>query len=200
MQLAMAICQAHESAVFPIDLLILSGIKKTLSINKGYLDQLRSNNYTCAAALLRIQVDSALRLFASTIAKDTNKLVSDFIEGKPINKLRDFRGKLLTDTYLHTELSKQFPWVTSVYEQSSGFVHLSEKHFFATFKNMSKDRTANLVLSDEDDHVTDVSKNKTTIAMLAVNKLIFEICENWLSLKSNHLRNTPGIDQDYISK
>jgi hypothetical protein len=187
--LAHEICSAADGAIYPIDLFVLAGIKKTLSINKGYISQLKEDNYVCGAALLRIQIDSALRLHASTMVKDTGKFVSDYMDGKPINQIRDKKGRQLTDTYLHTEVSKAYPWITSLYKESSGFVHLSEKHFFATFSKASGESKHQFILSDKDEFIPDTVKVDATLAMLFVNFLIVDICTSWLHFKKG--RDTP---------
>jgi len=183
LSLANEICSARDSALFAMDLFILSALKKALSINSGFITLVKSDNYISSCALLRLQLDTALRLFASTLVKNGDKFVMDFIDGIEIRKLKDSKNKFMTDAYLHTELSRIHPWLSNVYKQSSGFVHLSEKHFYSTFSK-DKNRKMQFVLSDKDESIDIKNKIETVLAMLAANGLIFDICIDWLRHKS----------------
>lgn len=40
----------------------------------------------------------------------------------------------MIDSYLVKQLSKEYPWIKKVYDNTSGYVHLSEKHIFNAIK------------------------------------------------------------------
>ena len=59
-----------------------------------------------------------LRIFAGTLVDDTNKFVSDFLQGKHIRNLKDRDGNRMTDRYLVEKLSDEYPWLPNVYAKT----------------------------------------------------------------------------------
>src|SRR4051794_3184007 len=51
-------------AVSISDFILLGAVKRMLALSDGFRGHIRQKNFTCAAALLRLQLDTALRLHA----------------------------------------------------------------------------------------------------------------------------------------
>ena len=50
----------------------------------------------------------------------------------------------MTDRYLVNTLSKKYEWMPRVYESTSGFIHLSEKHLLSVFDGTKGENTLGL--------------------------------------------------------
>ena len=121
------------------DLFFCASLDRCLHLMDGFVVMLRERNLTCAGALLRLQMDNCMRTYAAFIAKDKNAVTDCLIDGTPIKHLVDADGKKMTDYYLKTELTKFEPTFSQVYDQSSGYIHLSEKAFYQTVTDIDHD-------------------------------------------------------------
>lgn len=82
-----------------------------------------------------MQIDNCLRTYGAFIAEDKNKIIECIINGEKINKYKDINGNKMTDAYLKEKLTEQDALVENIYNNSSGYIHLSEKAFFETVTN-----------------------------------------------------------------
>lgn len=104
-------------------------IDQGIRLMDGMLPMLEQRNPTCAAALLRMQIDTCLRTYAAFIADDTNAFIEGYIEGRKIDEFSDDRGKVMKDWYLRKRLSEHFQSIGEDYNLASGFVHFSHNAF-----------------------------------------------------------------------
>ena len=114
------------------DFYFLASIDRCIRLIDGMTEMLEKRNLTCAGALLRMQMDNCMRTYAAYIAEDKNAVLDSVISGDPINKLKDKDGKPLTDSNLKNKLNNIDKRFGSVYSQSSGYIHLSDKAFYQT--------------------------------------------------------------------
>lgn len=114
------------------ELFFCASLDRCLHLMDGFVVMLRERNLTCAGALLRLQMDNCMRTYAAFIAKDKNAVTDCLIDGTPIKHLVDADGKKMTDYHLKAELTKIEPSFAQVYDQASGYIHLSEKAFYQT--------------------------------------------------------------------
>jgi hypothetical protein len=103
----------------------LSLANRVISLNKAYITLTKENNYTTAVALIRLQIDSCLRLFALMISSDWKDFYDDVMDGKEVRNLKDCRNKKMTDGYLVDEYQKVHNDFKSLYKKTCGFVHFS---------------------------------------------------------------------------
>lgn len=75
-------------------------------------------------------MDNCMRTYAAFIAADSATVVDCIIQGGKVSDYKDKSGKKMSDGYLKGELSKLDPVFADVYDQASGYVHLSEKAFY----------------------------------------------------------------------
>ena len=132
-EIAQLCVEADDGNVFFADLWINAAIKRSIQLVDGFVVMVRKRNVSCAGALLRLQIDTALRLFAC-FQVNTNDYVVRALKGERLDKFKDQNGIKLTDAHLVDELSKtrsDFRWLKGVYQQTSGFVHMSGLHIFA---------------------------------------------------------------------
>lgn len=137
--------------VYVADLFVLGASKRLIAVSSGFRSLMSVRNFTCAAALLRMQIDTVARLNAFRLVDNPNELCDAVISGKRFDKQKDRHGRFLKDSYLIQSLDAEFPWVSSVYKETSGFIHLSERHVFATMFNADdQTRSISIQISAED--------------------------------------------------
>ena len=182
----MRMMSAYGGALYPLDLFALGAIKRSLSLCAGFKLLIGENNFTCAAAILRMQLDNALRLFAAFVVKEPHKFAVDVMDGISIRKLKDNTGQFMTDRHLVNILSKKYKWVERVYVETSKFVHLSDKHVFGIFTRTNEiDRTADISISARDDDVKKSAYVEAVDAFIAATNIFLDYLEGWVYTKSN---------------
>ncbi len=121
---------ADGGKAYPVDLLAMGAIDRSISMSEGMKVLIESSNMTCVRSLLRLQIDTALRFSALFIVDDPHGVALKLLNGQQINNIKDSSGKKMTDGYLRSKLEKDYPWISPVYKNLSGYIHLSDKHMF----------------------------------------------------------------------
>lgn len=114
------------------DLFFCSSVDRCIRLIDGFIPILKDRNLTCVGVLLRIQMDNCMRTYAAFIAEDRNAVIQCVLNGTPIKNLKDTNGTKMTDGHLKNEVSKIDSDFAQVYNNASGYVHLSEKAFYQT--------------------------------------------------------------------
>lgn len=166
---------SKDKSLYQSDLFIISLLNRQLSLCSGFKEMNNSKNYVCAVPLLRLNIDSLLRLHALWICDDPNEVIKEMLDGKILNQIKDKNGKKLSDAYLLDRLSEHEPWVKTVYKNCSGFVHFSEKHLGISVSTEGEDIghfTARI--SSEQQHIPKEIWEELSDAFIHVNKIIIE--------------------------
>lgn len=108
--------------------------RRSCALTSGFKSLLKDRNSLCALALVRMQLDNSLRLYAGFFSKDRNKFSKDVLGGMPINKMRSDDNQKMSDNYLAKRVSEIYPWVLPVYKKSSGYIHFSAEHIKEAFR------------------------------------------------------------------
>ena len=122
------------------DLFFCASVDRCIRLIDGFIPMLQERNLTCAGVLLRMQMDNCMRTYAAFIADDRNAAVQCVIDGNPIKNLKDTNGKKMTDGHLKDEITKIDSVFSKVYDNASGYVHLSEKAFYQTVEKCADNR------------------------------------------------------------
>lgn len=110
----------------------LCGIaNRALAQTRAFKHCVEDRNELVAAALLRLQLDTALRLYALFWVTDPNDFAKQVFHGKQIDTLKAADGQQMRDKYLRKKLVGTYPWVETVYKQTSGAIHFSNRHIFS---------------------------------------------------------------------
>ena len=112
------------------DFFFSAAANRCINLINGFVAMLQTRNLTCAGVLLRMQMDNCMRTYAAFIAEDRTVVVDCIIHGGRVKDYKDKNGKLMFDGYLKDELTKWDPVFAQVYDQASGYVHLSDKAFY----------------------------------------------------------------------
>jgi len=131
--------EKEQSKFFKSSHYILSIANRAISLNRGFLTLTQVNNYSTAISLIRLQVDSCLRLFALTLVDDWPSFYKDVVSGKEIRNLKDRYGNKMIDSYLVDKYDKIDNGFKLLYKNTCGFVHFSNAHIKLNTK--TKDET-----------------------------------------------------------
>ena len=91
----------------------------------GMIPMLESRNFVCAAQLFRAQIGACMRTFALFVCDDVNLFLQTFFSNGRIDKLKDRKGKKLTDGRLKSLLCRFDPTIAETYGIASGLTHYS---------------------------------------------------------------------------
>lgn len=114
--------------------LVISALNRGLALLRGFCDLMDSENFLAAAPLVRLQLDSGLRAFALLMTADAHEAAGKVAAGEHLNRLKDREGERLTDKHIVKTVDKHlYPGAAAMYERASGYVHLSDEHFYHAF-------------------------------------------------------------------
>lgn len=77
----------------------------------------------------------------------------------------------MPDSYLMETPSYRLPWIKSVYDNTSGFIHLSEKHIHSTFKlkEAGKRTVQSIIVKHYNESVSDEDRFEAIEYILTIN-------------------------------
>lgn len=170
--------------IYPLDYFISGILSRSLSLIYGFETLIKSSNYISAAHLVRPHLDNYLRLFAAWLVSDPHKFAMQVWEGKAVRKLKDRDGKLLTDAYLKEKAKEEHVWIEDVYNETSGFIHFSNKHIInATKLSSRKDRTLSTFIGKVDHEVSNHNRLEAIICMIQISNCIAEMIFGYIDTK-----------------
>src|SRR5680860_9410 len=185
-----AIGKAFGGAFYPFDILTFAVLNRSMSLTSGFITLMRKDNFVAATPLIRIQLDNFLRYAAGWLVSDPNGFAVKILSGEHIRNIKTKEGKRMTDCFLVDEFSKEYKWIKSVYKNTSGYIHLSDKHMFINITELdSKQRTTTSKISDKDDHIPEKFKVEAVMAFTEITKLVLYRTNSWRYTKDN--RQTP---------
>jgi len=177
-----------ESTLYPMDLLANGAAKRALALSSGFRGMIEAKNMACAGALLRLQLDTAIRFYAAFIVSAPHAFAEQVFEGKKISDLKDRDGKRMHDAYLVGRLAEDenCEWLPRVYRETSGYVHLSGKHIFNTFTGVADDSpTVGVRISAADEGLPDAIYIEAMDAFIAATRLFAKYLHGWGFTKKN---------------
>lgn len=174
--------------LYQLDLLATAVMDRGLSLIFGFTSQIRANNFTCAAPLVRMHLDNVLRFYAAYISDDCHEFTMKVFKGEHIRNLKDRDGKKMTDRYLVEKMSIEHPWMQKVYETTSGYVHLSNTHIFNSSR--LKDFEKGIIefsISEQDRWLTKDSKIEATECMIEITEVLYSYLAGWSQTKRQNV-------------
>jgi len=182
--LAVAIMKADSGKFYSLDLLVLAALNRSRLNIHGFKNLIELGNYFAAIPFVRMQLDSALRLFATTLVHNPNELAKKILDGESLSKLKDRSGTKMRDAYLLSEFATKEPWVKSVYESGSGFIHLSNKHILGLFSGSGDGGVFQIAIGPTQNNIPEDFRVEAVEAMTHITQLILSLCNRWLNEKS----------------
>lgn len=174
-----------NGATYVFDLFAHAVLNRSLSIISGFIAAIESENFLCAAPLVRMHLDNLLRYYASQLVDNSSDFAMKVLEGESIRSMKDINGKKMTDSHLVKEVSKKLPWVERVYEETCGYVHLSDKHIFNAVAAIKGKRTIRVHISGKDENVPDELRTEAVQIMIEVTKQLINLVYGWINYKKS---------------
>lgn len=154
------------------DLFMMGALKRTVAQSSGFRDLISTRNFPCAAAIPRLQIDTAMRVNALRLAESRDALCSALLAGQRFNTLKGSAGKKMTDAYLREKLAEHHPWITEVYQQTSDLVHLSGRHFYSSISSIDDNtRIVRFLISAQDPPRPEEDYFEVTDAFFEISKV-----------------------------
>jgi hypothetical protein len=169
---------------FHMDMILVALINRSLSLNSAFAELLLKSNYMAAVHLVRLHLDSYLRLFAFTLVDNPLEMAADVFNGKKFSTIRDRNDNCFIDRHLKEMAQTIKPWVRDVYDTCSGYVHFTNKHIFLTSKQRN-DRRVEFFISVKDKYVHDEARINAIDGMIAISNNIIDLILDRLLLKKN---------------
>ncbi len=183
--LGKATLEADGCKLFSLDFLAVAAINRSLSNCTAFTQLVRAQNYLAAASLVRLQLDTFLRFFASCLANDPHEFATSVLGGTEVRNLKDRSGKPMTDRHLVDSVASEFPWVPNVYKQTSGFIHLSDKHIFSTIQSVQDDGTLSMHIGSDPSRFPEALWIEMTDGFIAATDALFQYLKGWAFTKAN---------------
>lgn len=181
-----AVWEAHNQVYFP-DILMFTVLKRSMALHSGFRAMLLAQNFACAAPLVRLELDTSLRLFAAHLFGNVDEFVMRLAGGEHIRQMQDRDGRLLTDQYLVQRLAEHYPDASIVYGRYSGDVHLSESHLRQAFR-LSGDApdTFEMAITASDPFVSEATRIEAARDFLFGAQVLFDLVANWVLQKRTY--------------
>jgi hypothetical protein len=132
--LAKRFLAAADGALYPIDLFLVAATGRSYSLVDGLLDAFDRWNLIVGGPILRMQLDTLVRVSYVARTPNADSIVLHVIGGGQFRRFRDTEGKRLSDARLIEHARDSHPWVAAVYEATSGWVHFSPEHIRAAWE------------------------------------------------------------------
>lgn len=185
LQMWKKICLADEGGFFAIDMGAWAALYRSIALIDGFTLLVERRNFLAAVPLLRLQVDSIIRLYAFWLVQTPSDILAPLLKGEPLKKYKAKDGHPLTDRYLHEQASKLYPWLSDVYVATSGFVHLSTPHMFAPMYSLDE-KAASIGISIGKNAGRKWRSNEILApveAFITATECLLNLCAGWLQTK-----------------
>lgn len=183
----MRMVKADGGAVYPVDLLSYAVIHRSINLVQGFAYLIEKRNFICAAPLLRLQLDNCLRFSAVFLVSDCHEFATQVLKGRPVRRMKDKSGALMNDSYLVKKLAVDHPWVERVYTRTSGYIHLSETHFYNTLIPQTQAAQEKGVqafhIGPGDSFETDEVYEEATEAFVETTRVLMKYLIGWVQTK-----------------
>ncbi|WP_052263443.1 hypothetical protein [Geobacter pickeringii] len=177
---------AYGGALYPLDILANAVLKRSMALITGFTSLVEQRNYVCAAPLLRLQLDNCIRFYGAFIVKNPHEYAERILKGTPVKKMKDRNDKLMHDAHLVEMMSEKYPWVKRVYKESSGFIHLSDKHIFCTFTEpKEEENSVGICIGATDENMPEKIWEEVIDAFIEATQVLFAHIQGWIITKEN---------------
>lgn len=164
----------------PLDLLAMAVLHRSLNLLTVCASMIELKLSICAAPLFRLQIDNCMRFHAAALVDDADAFALYVLAGKPIRKMMDRDGNIMTDKFLVRSLSRTAgaDWLPVVYDNLSGF----ETHVFSaavTAVGTDDERTIDLLISDRDALYSEHLHEELIEAFAETTDLLIKLVDSW---------------------
>jgi hypothetical protein len=177
-------------AFYTFDLYNIGILNRTVNLIRGFTSLMRDKNFIAAAPLVRIHLDSLLRLYAATLVSyNIDEFALKIIGGKQISNLKDREGNYMKDGYL----ARQFAihcgedWIIEVYKAGSGHIHFSNAATKSAIRIKSEsDRIMLCTIGKHDEFISENEKIGAAIRFHQISVFIASLVTRWMEQKQKY--------------
>ncbi|KKB85329.1 hypothetical protein VW29_06675 [Devosia limi DSM 17137] len=166
---------------------VLAAVKKTASLSHAFCALIRAKNTLAAASLIRLQLDTAMRISGLALVNDVEAAGTHLMNDGSYRKLRSRDNKPLDDAVLHRRLDEYYPGLTSVYEATSSYVHLSASHIKTGLSEPGGTPTLFFHLKGTDDAQPDEYFAHMVDSFAQATELTAEMIEDFMRFRYAHI-------------
>ncbi len=182
------------------DIFLIAVLNRTVNLNKAFTSLIRDKNFIAAAPLVRVNLDSLLRIYAARISEyDINTFALKVMQGDFIRRMKaNDSNEKLTDTYLVEQISKveDMEWVKKVYEAGNSFVHFGDNIIFSSQQITNEEqRTIGLSIGFHDAFIPESEKYGAVVWMDKITASIIMQGQIWMLEKSKAI----GLDIEKLN-
>ncbi|STD05132.1 hypothetical protein [Elizabethkingia anophelis] len=172
------------NGLYALDYYILGILNRSSSLIYGFDTLIRSSNFISAVHLIRPHLDNYLRLLAAWLVENPHDFAKAVWGGAAVRSFKDKDGRKMTDVYLKEKATADFTWITDVYDETSAFIHFSNKHIInATTLSSEKENTLKTFIGKTDNEVSYHSKLEAVISMIEISNIILKRIYGWIVTK-----------------
>ena len=163
----------------PVEVIMATALQRSRHLLEAYIPMLVQRNLSAGSALIRMQLDSVMRVNAVFLVSDPLVLWDVLRTDRPWSSIVDRDGNRLRDAYLHQKLSERFEWASEVYGRMSGYVHLSRPHLEATASSTESFLGMQIVQGPAGANVGDGQLHENAALFMRVTSALLTICEEY---------------------
>ncbi|MCW5793402.1 MAG: hypothetical protein KIS97_03595 [Nitrospira sp.] len=175
--------------LYGMDLLAAGALNRSKAHIAGFRQLIEARNLICAGALLRLQLDTALRFHAAFLVEQPHDFALAVLGGKRVRDLKDRDGVTMTDAYLVKKLGQEYDWIPHVYERTSGYVHLSRTHLLSAMGPSEGTVESNgsivIKIAAEDKPLPSWIYIEAVDAFRAATEILLRYVHGWVLTKAN---------------
>lgn len=169
---------SRDGEIFAFDLLIIAALKRSVALQSGFRQMIAARNMICAGSILRLQLDTTIRMHGAWIVDDADDFAARVLRHEQIRNIRDSKHQKMTDRYLVESLSKEYHWIPTLYETCCDYVHLSHVHISSAFDGADvKNAIAHVKISPEDRDLPDSHYLGAVADSMSCTKILHELVE-----------------------
>lgn len=187
LELTTKMLKAKNGELLLNDLFFVGAVNRTMKLLAGIVALLPLQNFTACGALLRMHLDTLMKMSYVAQSNDNSEAVQKFIEGEEFYKMKNNLGERLNDKTLKEYTKKYFPQVETVYKETSRLVHFTDKNVVGAFYGK---KNSSMAISKKD-FMWDEDSIKSLIgACVSITSVIASILEAWVIVKSGDVKHS----------
>jgi hypothetical protein len=191
---------ATNGNLFPCDGLAFAALDRSMNLTEGFSILLRNHGFICGVVLLRMQLDSVVRLYGVVTAPDPHGAAESLFGSVPLSTIKDRTGMLMTDRWLITRLTNKNPDFGVIYGQASGYVHFSERHVghFLARSKLADSGQRIFSIGNNDDHIPVENRVAVVNNFLKATEGLFQLISEWIDVR-HHCGTTEELKNRFTA-
>lgn len=173
-----------KGIIYPCDFYALAVIQRSFSQVKAFCTLMETGSHPTAVAVLRMQLDNALRLWGVIHHEDPHDIARKVLRGEQLNKIGPVKDRM-SDAWLCEQVSKERPVIETIYKASSSYIHFSGAHLENLMQHnyVVNEGTLNIGISNNDHYIPIEAKSRAYEHFDLVTRMTLDFVRDWSSLR-----------------